>query len=208
MVLDHLVIQTMDNRFSSVMFNKEELTLILKFGAEELFKENIEEDGKEPLQELDLDDIMKLSEPTDTDGLHQLSRGEEFLSSFKVANFKSLEIDENLYKDSIRWKDIIPQSEVLKINNENFVKKQAELYLPPRRTIKQVSEKQANTLIDSLDENSADDDEKNKLTIDSLNKRSLRQFIREYQKFSYASTRLELVLKSAETLSEIMAQLK
>lgn len=56
MVLDHLVIQRMDTTGRTVLdkkggpststpFNKEELTAILKFGAEELFKD--EEDGDE-----------------------------------------------------------------------------------------------------------------------------------------------------------------
>lgn len=55
MVLDHLVIQRMDttgrtvldkkSSSSSAPFNKEELTAILKFGTEELFKD--EEDGDE-----------------------------------------------------------------------------------------------------------------------------------------------------------------
>lgn len=55
MVLDHLVIQRMDTTgrtvldkksgSSSVPFNKEELNAILKFGAEELFKD--EEAGDE-----------------------------------------------------------------------------------------------------------------------------------------------------------------
>lgn len=58
LVLDHLVIQRMDttgrtvlsknavSSTSSVPFNKEELASILKFGAEELFKEN-ENEGAE-----------------------------------------------------------------------------------------------------------------------------------------------------------------
>jgi chromodomain-helicase-DNA-binding protein 1 len=57
MVLDHLVIQRMDTTGRTVLdkkgagaststpFNKEELTAILKFGADELFKD--EEDGDE-----------------------------------------------------------------------------------------------------------------------------------------------------------------
>ena len=55
MVLDHLVIQRMDTTGRTVLdkkssnsttpFNKEELTAILKFGAEELFKD--EENGDE-----------------------------------------------------------------------------------------------------------------------------------------------------------------
>lgn len=56
MVLDHLVIQRMDTTGRTVLdkkgsnsnsnpFNKEDLSAILKFGAEELFKD--EEDGDE-----------------------------------------------------------------------------------------------------------------------------------------------------------------
>lgn len=54
MVLDHLVIQRMDTTGRTVLdkkgssvtpFNKGDLTAILKFGAEELFKD--EEDGDE-----------------------------------------------------------------------------------------------------------------------------------------------------------------
>lgn len=55
MVLDHLVIQRMDTTGRTVLdkkaastttpFNKDELSAILKFGAEELFKD--EEDGDE-----------------------------------------------------------------------------------------------------------------------------------------------------------------
>jgi len=57
MVLDHLVIQRMDTTGRTVLdkkapsantpFNKEELTAILKFGAEELFKDENDE-GDEP----------------------------------------------------------------------------------------------------------------------------------------------------------------
>lgn len=54
MVLDHLVIQRMDTTGRTVLdkkassnnnpFNKEDLTAILKFGAEELFKDEEERD--------------------------------------------------------------------------------------------------------------------------------------------------------------------
>jgi hypothetical protein len=57
MILDHLVIQNMDttgravldrkpSANASVPFNKEELTAILKFGAEELFKDDEENDDE------------------------------------------------------------------------------------------------------------------------------------------------------------------
>lgn len=65
MVLDHLVIQRMDTTGRTVLdkkasvtqnpFNKEDLTAILKFGAEELFKD--EEDKDEELT-CDIDEIL------------------------------------------------------------------------------------------------------------------------------------------------------
>eukprot|EP00064_Thunnus_orientalis_P012385 superscaffoldBa00001893_g12420 len=71
MVLDHLVIQRMDTTGRTVLdsnsgntnsnpFNKEELTAILKFGAEELFKE-AEGEESEP-QEMDIDEILSDSD--------------------------------------------------------------------------------------------------------------------------------------------------
>lgn len=60
MVLDHLVIQRMDTTGRTVLdkkgastnsnpFNKEDLTAILKFGAEELFKNDEEAGDEEPV---------------------------------------------------------------------------------------------------------------------------------------------------------------
>lgn len=60
MVLDHLIIQTMDTTGKRVLsntktpnanapFNKEELSSILKFGAEELFKD-ADDDSDQKLQ--------------------------------------------------------------------------------------------------------------------------------------------------------------
>ena len=83
MILDHLVIQRMDTSGRIVLqnnkkptgytqFSKEELQEVLKFGAENLFKEkldekdddskmDIEEDG-EVEYELNLDEILKRAE--------------------------------------------------------------------------------------------------------------------------------------------------
>ena len=93
MILDHLVIQRMDTTGRTVLsnkgntssnttpFNKEELAQILKFGAEELFKEG--EDGEEEPQ-VDIDEILKRAE-TREEG--PSSASDELLSAFKVASF-------------------------------------------------------------------------------------------------------------------------
>ncbi|XP_065415315.1 chromodomain-helicase-DNA-binding protein 2 isoform X22 [Chrysemys picta bellii] len=90
MVLDHLVIQRMDTtgrtvldnnsgRSNSNPFNKEELTAILKFGAEDLFKE-IEGEESEP-QEMDIDEILRLAETRENEV--SSSATDELLSQFK-----------------------------------------------------------------------------------------------------------------------------
>ncbi|KAK2107546.1 choline dehydrogenase 2, partial [Saguinus oedipus] len=90
MVLDHLVIQRMDTtgrtilennsgRSNSNPFNKEELTAILKFGAEDLFKE-LEGEESEP-QEMDIDEILRLAETRENEV--STSATDELLSQFK-----------------------------------------------------------------------------------------------------------------------------
>uniref|UniRef100_S4RGA5 Helicase, lymphoid specific n=1 Tax=Petromyzon marinus TaxID=7757 RepID=S4RGA5_PETMA len=94
MVLDHLVIQRMDTTGKTVLqkgsapssstpFNKEELASILKFGAEELFKEG-EAEEQESQQEMDIDEILRRAETRENDDSLLPTAGEELLSQFKV----------------------------------------------------------------------------------------------------------------------------
>ena len=70
LVLDHLVIQQMDTSGATVLsknrvnpnrlpFDKADLNAILKFGAEELFREK---EGEEQEPDVDLDDILSRAE--------------------------------------------------------------------------------------------------------------------------------------------------
>ena len=68
-------------------FNKEELASILKFGAEDLFKEGDEE---EELQ-VDIDEILKRAETRD---MEDETENDELLSQFKVVSFDNMEDDE------------------------------------------------------------------------------------------------------------------
>uniref|UniRef100_A0A8C0J8N2 Chromodomain helicase DNA binding protein 2 n=1 Tax=Chelonoidis abingdonii TaxID=106734 RepID=A0A8C0J8N2_CHEAB len=141
MVLDHLVIQRMDTtgrtvldnnsgRSNSNPFNKEELTAILKFGAEDLFKE-IEGEESEP-QEMDIDEILRLAETRENEV--SSSATDELLSQFKVANFATMEeeeteLDERSQKD---WDDIIPEEQRKKVEEEERQKELEEIYMLPR----------------------------------------------------------------------------
>uniref|UniRef100_A0A3Q3AXZ1 Chromodomain helicase DNA binding protein 2 n=1 Tax=Kryptolebias marmoratus TaxID=37003 RepID=A0A3Q3AXZ1_KRYMA len=141
MVLDHLVIQRMDTTGRTVLdnssansnsnpFNKEELTAILKFGAEELFKEA---EGEEPEpQEMDIDEILRLAETRESDP--GSSATDELLSQFKVANFSSMEdtapdLEEKPIRD---WDDIIPEEQWRKVEEEEKQREMEDIFMLPR----------------------------------------------------------------------------
>ncbi|KFM56746.1 hypothetical protein X975_21529, partial [Stegodyphus mimosarum] len=125
MVLDHLVIQRMDTTGRTIMssnktpssnatpFNKEELAAILKFGAEELFKET-EEGDEEP--QVDIDEILSRAEYRED---QPMSVGEELLSAFKVASFNFNEEEVSMqsvgdakdHSNEKEWDEIIPEND-------------------------------------------------------------------------------------------------
>ncbi|CAN8219744.1 unnamed protein product [Coccothraustes coccothraustes] len=143
MVLDHLVIQRMDTTGKTVLhtgstpssstpFNKEELSAILKFGAEELFKEP-EGEEEEP-QEMDIDEILKRAETRENEP-GPLTVGDELLSQFKVANFSNMDEDDIELKpeQNLRnWEEIIPEVQRRRIEEEERQKELEEIYMLPR----------------------------------------------------------------------------
>uniref|UniRef100_A0A8C2FBA4 Chromodomain helicase DNA binding protein 1 n=1 Tax=Cyprinus carpio TaxID=7962 RepID=A0A8C2FBA4_CYPCA len=150
MVLDHLVIQRMDTTGKTVLdtgaapssstpFNKEELSAILKFGAEELFKES-EGEEQEP-QEMDIDEILKRAETRENDP-GPSTVGEELLSQFKVYTLKLTISDHLPHRDNKNWDDIIPEEQRRRLEEEERQKELAEIYLLPRmrKCAKQVSQ--------------------------------------------------------------------
>ncbi|XP_035274025.1 chromodomain-helicase-DNA-binding protein 2-like [Anguilla anguilla] len=141
MVLDHLVIQRMDTTGRTVLdnhsgnsnsnpFNKEELTAILKFGAEELFKEP-EGEESEP-QEMDIDEILRLAETRESD--QGSNATDELLSQFKVANFATMDegTPELEAPPSRDWDDIIPEDQRRKLEEEEKQKEMEDIYMLPR----------------------------------------------------------------------------
>lgn len=171
MVLDHLVIQRMDTTGRSVLSNdndkvpvaasstlpigapaatnKEELAAILKFGAEELFKESDKDGDEEP--HLDIDEVLKRAE-TREDAPSAVNDG--LLSSFKIASFNFNEEEvttivappppplssaeqtlaqQKQMKLERDWEQIIPESLRAKYEEEERLQAQMELYLPPRK---------------------------------------------------------------------------
>lgn len=153
MVLDHLVIQRMDTTgrtvlskgavsgastsSTSTLSNKEELAAILKFGAEELFKEGDKDGDEEP--HLDIDEVLNRAETREE---VQTAANEGLLSAFKIASFdfneedvtniKQPEDEQNKAQQQKDWDQIIPESIRAKIEEEERLQAQMELYLPPR----------------------------------------------------------------------------
>ncbi|KAF9595153.1 hypothetical protein IFM89_037582 [Coptis chinensis] len=109
MVLDHLVIQKLnaegrlekkETKKGNSLFDKNELSAILRFGAEELFREEKnEEESKKRLLNMDIDEILERAEKVESKGAEE-EQGNELLSAFKVANFCGAEDDGTFWS---RW---------------------------------------------------------------------------------------------------------
>ncbi|KAH9176362.1 SNF2 family N-terminal domain-containing protein [Lactarius sanguifluus] len=134
MVLEYAIINQMDTSQAHLSgktgngkdvtkpdnLSREELTAVLKYGAQKLFdKDNTQQDKK--LDEMDLDDILNRAEDHETitsgDGGASLG-GEGFLAS--VASVSDV-------KTEISWEEIIPLDERQKVEREDDQRKAEEL---------------------------------------------------------------------------------
>lgn len=121
MVLDHLVIQKLNaegrlekkEAKKGSNFDKNELSAILRFGAEELFKEDKnDEESKKRLLSMDIDEILERAEKVEDQG----NGGEEdngLLSAFKVANVCSAEDDVSFWSRWIKPEAVAQAEEAL-----------------------------------------------------------------------------------------------
>ncbi|KAM9735348.1 chromodomain-helicase-DNA-binding protein 1 [Menidia menidia] len=237
MVLDHLVIQRMDTTGKTVLhtgaapsssapFNKEELSAILKFGAEELFKEQ-EGEEQEP-QEMDIDEILKRAETRENDP-GPSTVGEELLSQFKVANFSMME-DEEIDIDSERshrsWDDIIPEEQRRRMEEEERQKELEEIYMLPRmrNCAKQISfnssegRQSRNRRYSGSDSDSPSDRKRPKKrgrprtipreNIKGFSDAEIRRFVKSYKKFGGPLERLDAIARDAELVDKSEHDLK
>ncbi|XP_063820139.1 chromodomain-helicase-DNA-binding protein 1 isoform X6 [Pseudophryne corroboree] len=236
MVLDHLVIQRMDTTGKTVLhtgstpssstpFNKEELAAILKFGAEELFKEP-EGEEEEP-QEMDIDEILKRAETRENEG-GPLTVGDELLSQFKVANFSTMEEDDIVEPDrnSKSWEQIIPTDQRRRMEEEERQKELQEIYLLPRmrNCAKQASfngsegRRSRNRRYSGSDDSDSGSDRKPKKrgrprtipreNIKGFSDAEIRRFIKSYKKFGGPLERLEAIARDAELVDKSETDLR
>ncbi|KAK8466942.1 hypothetical protein PHAVU_008G199800 [Phaseolus vulgaris] len=144
MVLDHLVIQKLnaegrlekkEAKKGGSYFDKNELSAILRFGAEELFKEERnDEESKKRLLSMDIDEILERAEKVEEkepDG----EQGNELLSAFKVANFCNDEDDGSFWSRWIKPDSVFQAEEALAPRSARNIKSYAEVD-PSERTNK------------------------------------------------------------------------
>ncbi|NWW59624.1 CHD1 protein, partial [Ifrita kowaldi] len=237
MVLDHLVIQRMDTTGKTVLhtgstpssstpFNKEELSAILKFGAEELFKEP-EGEEQEP-QEMDIDEILKRAETRENEP-GPLTVGDELLSQFKVANFSNMDedvIELEPERNSRNWEEIIPEVQRRRIEEEERQKELEEIYMLPRmrNCAKQISfngsegrrsrsRRYSGSDSDSISERKRPKKRGRPRTIPRENIKGfsdaeIRRFIKSYKKFGGPLERLDAVARDAELVDKSETDLR
>uniref|UniRef100_A0A8C2GNL1 Chromodomain helicase DNA binding protein 2 n=1 Tax=Cyprinus carpio TaxID=7962 RepID=A0A8C2GNL1_CYPCA len=232
MVLDHLVIQRMDTTGRTVLdnnsgnsnsnpFSKEELTAILKFGAEDLFKEP-EGEESEP-QEMDIDEILRLAETRESD--QGSSATDELLSQFKVANFTMDESTPDLEERPIHdWDDIIPEEQRRKVEEEQKQKEMEDIYMLPRsrssnkKVRSDVGSKLKHRSSGSDSETDDSEDDKRpkrrgrprarKNNVEGFTDAEIRRFIKAYKKFGAPLERLEAIARDSELVDKSIADLK
>uniref|UniRef100_A0A3B4FWA8 Chromodomain helicase DNA binding protein 2 n=1 Tax=Pundamilia nyererei TaxID=303518 RepID=A0A3B4FWA8_9CICH len=238
MVLDHLVIQRMDTTGRTVLdsnsgntnsnpFNKEELTAILKFGAEDLFKE-AEGEESEP-QEMDIDEILRLAETRESD--QGSSATDELLSQFKVANFSSMEESTPEFEEKPipEWDDIIPEEQRRKIEEEAKQREMEDIFMLPRSrssnkraqandSDSDVGSKLKHRSSGSESETDDSDDDKKpkkrgrprarKNNVEGFTDAEIRRFIKAYKKFGCPLERLEAIARDSELVDKSIADLK
>jgi len=249
MVLDHLVIQRMDTTGKTVLskgtsgssnttpFNKEELAQILKFGAEELFKEG-EDAEEEP--NVDIDEILRRAETREE--TTSSSVGSELLNSFKMASFNFNEEEVNASNQGTSnqaekdWDQIIPEVDRTRVEEEERKKEEMDLFLGPRnrKSAQQQNEQDSGEEYDPTkkgEDGSDDSDAENRPRRRSAKKRGkteddeevshrgkagikgfseseIRKFIKSYKKFPAPMRRLESIALDSELQDKPMTDLK
>ncbi|CAF0823138.1 unnamed protein product [Didymodactylos carnosus] len=220
MVLDHLVIQrmdttgrklfqnlnqnlTIDTTENTKTYSKEELNAIIKFGAEDLFKEkdNNLDTGEDESQKMDIDEILQRAEMRQDD-TYMRNSSEDLLSQFKIANISTIEDEDDVttkISTSKSWHDIIPEEDRLKYEQKCL----DELLIFQPRNRKRVEKN--NQSIDKTVENDQDEmSVTSPLTltkdnfIHNFNSNEIRRFIKSFKKFPDALNRLDIVTMDAE----------
>lgn len=105
-------------------FSKEELSAILKFGAQNMYKTDDSAQNKK-LAEMDLDDIIENADLFDTEASTQPG-GTSLGGAGFLSQFAAIQDVKNDMEDDLSWDDIIPVEERVKLDEEESRALQAE----------------------------------------------------------------------------------
>lgn len=189
-------------------FSREELSAILKFGAQNLYKTDESAQSKK-LDEMDLDDILTKADAFDTESAAQPGGtslgGEGFLSQFAA-----IQDVKNDLGDELSWDDIIPVEERVKMDEEESRALAAEEAAAVSRKRKAAQQPGAYQDMDFEDEASskpgspsskkarlAQPRKSNAQKALELKERDLRVLMRGIQKWGDIRTRYDLIAKEA-----------
>ncbi|KAI9033553.1 SNF2 family N-terminal domain-containing protein [Phycomyces nitens] len=160
MVLEYCIINQMDTSGLSLLpenslvtasgkprelpFSKEEMSAVLKFGAQNMFQNT---ENTEKLTDMDLDDILARAEHTETLDRGESVGNEEFLAQFKVTDYGGTASD-------LRWDEIIP--------DEVRIEEEAELLLKQQQQqqadlFERAAKKNRRPYLEPLEESSSDE---------------------------------------------------
>merc|ERR1719471_793888 len=190
-------------------FSKDELNSILKFGAEELFKEEEDKDDKNDEPACDIDEILRRAETTNTE---EAQDDDDLMSGFKVASFS---VDEDSAVASAKnggiqklWDEIIPTNIREELEEEERQKELAEMYLGPRqRKTVLGGENKENENKRKRDGSEGDQSEgdnnkpvkkKKEDRVNGFTDAEIRRFIKSYKKFPMPLTRMEDIGEDSE----------
>ncbi|CAD6888412.1 unnamed protein product [Tilletia laevis] len=193
-------------------FSKDELSSILKFGAQNMFKSDVNEDGQQKkLDEMDLDDILGKGEAfeTEVDPTTVSAGGDAFLQQFaQVQDFKA---------DSVSWDDIIPIEDRKRLEAEE---RQRAVELAAAQNARKTANEKAKAKAIKAAEAQDGDDEDDETDEDGdqsknadqkkrpsrktaaersveLSERDLRMFVRTIQKWGDAHNALDKIARDA-----------
>jgi chromodomain-helicase-DNA-binding protein 1 len=190
-------------------FSKEELSAILKFGAQNLYKTDESAQSKK-LDEMDLDDILTKADAFDTESAAQPGGtslgGEGFLAQF--AAIQDVKNDPN---DTLSWDDIIPVEERVKLDEEESRALAAEEAAAVNRKRKAAQQPGAYQDMDMDEDGNGSKPgspngkkarvgqprKSNAQKALELKERDLRVLIRGIQKWGDIRTRYDLIVKEA-----------
>ncbi|QQP39891.1 ChromodomainhelicaseDNAbinding protein 1like, partial [Caligus rogercresseyi] len=187
-------------------FSKEELSAILKFGAEDLFKDEDETGGDEE-PKCDIDEILNRAETR-----------EEEIASFAVDEDEPITIEKSSSKPEKDWSDIIPQDILERVEEEERQKEIQELCLGPRNRKTVGDESSSKRKRSSEDEEDSDSESgkpskkrgrpsgREKVTA-GFTDTEVRRFVKSFKKFPKPISRLEAVATDAELQEKALGDL-